>query len=660
MLDAALLYQQVALLCINLHLDLGCADELPLPRANPAAAGSTRDMRSRPSVLLIRQGKNPDSEPVQARKTVREEFDGRFHQAVHRGGGEAGVRHADGAENDIEIHKACVDNGDVSTAAVELSASHFGNSNEAVCVLELPGDLPSASAKAFVQPTAAALSVAKKASESKCSPMPSIARISLPGKLSGLMSAPKPSTNTTVASESLPSHQDFARCAITAPEASLCLILEPEVDGSVSSAMVAPLDGPLLSEVSWRAGVGGDTSTCATCGDGDARGRSVAVQDADPVHPTFLQRVVLWDGVRTCTRKGLAGVVQHVGVTTTTAATAAATTTVDSIVGDRHGTKEYHVTDCAAGGGDGEGPNGATSVMQQLGATHGATTPSGGENGVAAAVSKEEREQEREKLQHVSGTALVALSPHRFQAVPNPSLEGQYLVTEFITTAEEVELLTLCDDPVLKPAWSPWIGQTYSNATAQKTRGKRWGVLPDYHRRGVAPLEHPLPRLLQLLVKRMREHVGMLRTFQPNEANAIDYRRSRGSWLRPHVDDRILSGDLIVNLSLAGSAVMTFAKDKGRDGVRAGAIYYSGPSRAPDAGERVESQLQQRSRSPQRQQHTVGEIQVRLAPRSLQILSRAARYNYTHAIAPSDLLDERRVSITFRRSELRPFEKAAV
>ncbi|GLC58507.1 hypothetical protein PLESTB_001368500 [Pleodorina starrii] len=247
----------------------------------------------------------------------------------------------------------------------------------------------------------------------------------------------------------------------------------------------------------------------------------------------------------------------------------------------------------------------------------------------------------------VEGGGLRMLRP-----VPHPSLDGQYVVSEFVTPAEEAELLALCDDPVLQPPWSPWSGQTYANATAQRTRGKRWGVLPDYHRRGVAPLEHPLPPLLRLLAERMRARVGLLRrqSFHPNEANAIDYRASRGSWLRPHVDDRILSGDLIVNLCLAGAAVMSFGRDK--DSKAAG-----GRAAAPAATDSSYRQLPPGQQQQQQQPLSRDEVRVLLPPRSLQVLSRAARYSYTHAIAPADLLDERRVSITFRRSELRAFEK---
>ena len=44
------------------------------------------------------------------------------------------------------------------------------------------------------------------------------------------------------------------------------------------------------------------------------------------------------------------------------------------------------------------------------------------------------------------------------------------------------------------------------------------------------------------------------------------------------------------------------------------------------------------------------QVRVLLPPRSLQVLSKDARYGYTHAIHVDDILDDRRVSITFRNS----------
>ena len=60
----------------------------------------------------------------------------------------------------------------------------------------------------------------------------------------------------------------------------------------------------------------------------------------------------------------------------------------------------------------------------------------------------------------------------------------------------------------------------------------------DLTARTVAPAAVELPRELQAVAERMRSAVPQLAEFQPNEANAIVYRRSRGDYLMPHVDDR--------------------------------------------------------------------------------------------------------------------------
>lgn len=45
---------------------------------------------------------------------------------------------------------------------------------------------------------------------------------------------------------------------------------------------------------------------------------------------------------------------------------------------------------------------------------------------------------------------------------------------------------------------------------------------------------------------------------------------------------------------------------------------------------------------------------VLLRPRALQLLTGRSRFNFTHGICTDHILDERRVSITFRYSPLRP------
>lgn len=59
----------------------------------------------------------------------------------------------------------------------------------------------------------------------------------------------------------------------------------------------------------------------------------------------------------------------------------------------------------------------------------------------------------------------------------------------------------------------------------------------DLGRRTVQQGSVPLPSKLNALVERMQS-VGLLRDFRPNEANAIDYCKSKGHWLKQHVDDR--------------------------------------------------------------------------------------------------------------------------
>ena len=98
--------------------------------------------------------------------------------------------------------------------------------------------------------------------------------------------------------------------------------------------------------------------------------------------------------------------------------------------------------------------------------------------------------------------------------------------------------------------------------------------------------------------------------FACNECNAIEYLRDRGHELRPHVDDRILSSDIIVNLSMVGSCVMRYRMNKNQ-GI---------------------------------------EIAKNLPRFSLQIQGGKCRFEWEHGIRNEDLIDGKRVSLTFRCS----------
>lgn len=59
----------------------------------------------------------------------------------------------------------------------------------------------------------------------------------------------------------------------------------------------------------------------------------------------------------------------------------------------------------------------------------------------------------------------------------------------------------------------------------------------DLNKRTVVEGVAAMPPVLTALIARMQQ-IPLLQHFQPNEANAIDYRQGLGHWLKPHVDDR--------------------------------------------------------------------------------------------------------------------------
>jgi len=204
-----------------------------------------------------------------------------------------------------------------------------------------------------------------------------------------------------------------------------------------------------------------------------------------------------------------------------------------------------------------------------------------------------------------SESAVVnAAAGGRCEVRAHAVLRGLFLVHDFVTEEEEAALLQWMDGQ--QPGWR----LRHFNGPAL---GMRWGATTDLRRRSVT-LGAPMPPPLLALTARMRTLPvpSPLAGFEANEANALRYVRAEGHFLGPHCDDRQLSGDTLVNLSLAGEATMTYAHD--RDG----------------------------SRPP---------VRVRLPRRSLQIQTEDVRFNHTHGIAAEDL-PELRVSVTFRRAKL--------
>jgi len=201
-------------------------------------------------------------------------------------------------------------------------------------------------------------------------------------------------------------------------------------------------------------------------------------------------------------------------------------------------------------------------------------------------------------------------TPSGLRASPHSELLGLYTLESFVTEAEEIALLKFLDSD--EGCGHRWKLGSFNGPSM----GKRYGIRTDLKRRCFLASEVEMPSILQPFTERIRQVVNgpdALRFFCPNEANAISYRRAEGHYLGSHCDDRQLSGSILVNLCLAGDAVMTYTRDakgKSKSSKLAASKTYA----------------------------------VRLPRRALQIQSGTVRYDYQHGIRNEDLLSDRRVT----------------
>ena len=241
-------------------------------------------------------------------------------------------------------------------------------------------------------------------------------------------------------------------------------------------------------------------------------------------------------------------------------------------------------------------------------------------------------------------------------------LPGHFVIEDFVTVAEETALVKFLDDE--KRSGARWKLSGFNG----KHLGKKWGVEVDLKRRtvkteGVRPMPPELLKVAARLraiakseldtssdaspsddvekvlskkgVKKMpRAVASAVAGFAPNEANAIDYRRLSGMELRPHCDDRQMSSGVLVNLSLLGDCVMTYARDAKRK-------QKATRTSLPDV-------LSRENENETRSEETA--VDVFLPRRSLQVQTGETRYDFSHAIRNENLLADRRVSVTFRES----------
>lgn len=209
------------------------------------------------------------------------------------------------------------------------------------------------------------------------------------------------------------------------------------------------------------------------------------------------------------------------------------------------------------------------------------------------------------------------VSSSSFGVVPHKSISGLFLLHEFVTEKEEIELLKLIEND----SKTPWMHSSFNGHCMNKTFGvKTQFGLPGEERlvrkNCEAMGEYDIPDYFRNIIDRFETIVNDMnipslggKSFKVNECNINSYSKSAGHYLRPHYDDRALSGPILINLSLLGHCSMTYTKAA------------TGETTA-----------------------------VSLPRRCLQIVSGNSRWNYLHEIKAEDIHDSNRISVTWRQS----------
>ena len=207
--------------------------------------------------------------------------------------------------------------------------------------------------------------------------------------------------------------------------------------------------------------------------------------------------------------------------------------------------------------------------------------------------------------------------------VEHSELPGLWLLHEFISEEEEANIVSLLDSDQTLWHHSSFNGNTLSKSFGVKTQFGPAHIEerivrkndPERGEHGVPLYLSPCVDRLKGIVRRMGKKCKMptvLSSFKPNECNANLYLRSENHSLSPHYDDRFLSGPILMNLSLHGRSRMTYSK---------------GDSDAFH-----------------------DKVVVELPRRCLQLVTGDARYKYKHRIDAEDIIDDKRISITWRQA----------
>lgn len=217
----------------------------------------------------------------------------------------------------------------------------------------------------------------------------------------------------------------------------------------------------------------------------------------------------------------------------------------------------------------------------------------------------------------------VAITSPTLIPFEHPELPGLWLFHEFITEEEESSVVSDLDNDETSWHLSTFNGHCLSKSYGLKTQFGPVHVEERIVRRNDPTKgERDVPVYLLPFVERLQTFVKnnskkfklpvVLNSFRPNECNANCYLKSENHSLTPHYDDRFLSGPILMNLSLHGFSTMTYTKGNSE------AVHDT--------------------------------VKVNLPRRCLQLVTGDARYKYKHRINAEDVLDQKRMSVTWRQA----------
>ena len=170
----------------------------------------------------------------------------------------------------------------------------------------------------------------------------------------------------------------------------------------------------------------------------------------------------------------------------------------------------------------------------------------------SAIIPSQSKLQWRELLNGSTKTSVVDFMPLEDCIEPTcEPIPGLFVFDNFIHEIEETIIMNELDEEnrlVATADPSKWKKSNFNGLH----EGKRWGVHCNLRDRRVLKEENPLPNFIANILLPKLKRVKCMKGCVPNEANAIDYRKERGDYLKSHVDDRQLSKEAIANISIAG------------------------------------------------------------------------------------------------------------